>query len=40
VRDSRDIAKSVRILAEGGLSFTVRGGGHGIAGTCVRDGAV
>ena len=34
-----DVVQAVRVLREEGISFTVRGGGHNVAGNAVRDGA-
>ncbi len=35
-----DVASSVRVLRGAGVGFTVRGGGHNVAGNAVQDGAV
>ena len=39
-RQSSDIERIVSILVQDGHRFTIRGGGHSIAGTCVADGTV
>lgn len=39
-RRSSDIERIVSILVEDGHQFTIRGGGHSIAGSCVANGAV
>jgi hypothetical protein len=38
-RDAEDVSRAVRHAAELGLSVTVRGGGHNVAGAAVADGA-
>lgn len=40
VRRTVDVARIVQILSQAQLPFTVRGGGHSIAGTSIQDGAV
>ena len=40
VRTSNDIGTIVHSLINAELGFTVRGGGHSIAGTCIADGAI
>ena len=39
-RDAGDVASAVRVARELGLDFSVRGGGHNIAGTSLTDGGV
>lgn len=39
-RSVSDIHGVVHVLSKYGLNFTVRAGGHSIAGTCAQDGAV
>jgi hypothetical protein len=38
--DAEDVANALRIATERGLAVTVRGGGHNVAGRCIRDGAL
>jgi FAD/FMN-containing dehydrogenase len=38
--DAEDVANALRIAAQRGLAVTVRGGGHNVAGRCIRDGAL
>jgi FAD/FMN-containing dehydrogenase len=38
--DAEDVSHSVRVAADNGLTLTVRGGGHNVAGRSIRDGAV
>lgn len=38
--DAEDVSHAVRIAADNGLSLTVRGGGHNVAGRSIRDGAL
>ena len=38
--DAEDVASALRIAATRGLAITVRGGGHNVAGRCIRDGAL
>jgi FAD/FMN-containing dehydrogenase len=35
-----DVATAIRFARDAGLEFTVRGGGHNFAGSCVADGAL
>jgi len=37
---TEDVVEAVRFARRTGLPLTVRGGGHGVAGNCVRDGAL
>jgi len=39
-RDAGDVAAAVRVAREVGLDFSVRGGGHNIAGTSLTDGGL
>lgn len=36
--DAEDVSLAVRIAADHGLSLTIRGGGHNVAGRSIRDG--
>jgi len=38
--DAEDVANALRIANERDLPVTVRGGGHNVAGRCIRDGAL
>jgi FAD/FMN-containing dehydrogenase len=38
--DAEDVAAALRIATARGLAVTVRGGGHNVAGRCIRDGAL
>ena len=38
--DADDVAAAVRAARADGLAFTIRGGGHSVAGRSVRDGAL
>jgi hypothetical protein len=38
--DAEDVANALRIATQCGLTVTVRGGGHNVAGRCIRDGAL
>jgi hypothetical protein len=38
--DAEDVANALRIATARGLPVTVRGGGHNVAGRCIRDGAL
>jgi hypothetical protein len=38
--DAEDIASALHIASARGLGITVRGGGHNVAGRCIRDGAL
>jgi FAD/FMN-containing dehydrogenase len=38
--DAEDVANALRIATARGLAVTVRGGGHNVAGRCIRDGAL
>jgi hypothetical protein len=40
LRSCSDIEVTVRALSQAGVRFTLRGGGHSIAGTCIDEGAV
>jgi FAD/FMN-containing dehydrogenase len=35
--DAEDVSVAVRIAADHGLPLTIRGGGHNVAGRCIRD---
>ena len=36
--DAEDVSHAVRIAMDNGLTMTIRGGGHNVAGRSVRDG--
>jgi FAD/FMN-containing dehydrogenase len=38
--DAEDVSHAVRIAADNGLSLTIRGGGHNVAGRSIRDGTL
>lgn len=38
--DAEDVALALRMAAEYELPSTIRGGGHNVAGRCIRDGAL
>jgi len=38
--DAEDVSHTVRIAADNGLTLTIRGGGHNVAGRSIRDGKV
>jgi FAD/FMN-containing dehydrogenase len=38
--DAEDVANALRIATQRDLAVTVRGGGHNVAGRCIRDGAL
>ena len=38
--DAEDVTTALRIATKHGLALTVRGGGHNVAGRCIRDGAL
>ncbi len=40
VRDTADVASALRIAREAGLAVSVKGGGHGVAGSALCDGVV
>ena len=39
-RGTADVVAAVTAARDSGLEIAVRGGGHGVAGNCVRDGAL
>jgi FAD/FMN-containing dehydrogenase len=38
--DAEDVSHAMRVAADNGLSLTVRGGGHNVAGRSIRDGTL
>ena len=39
-QDAEDVVRAVRLAADHGVGFTVRGGGHNVAGRSLRDGTL